>query len=155
MRRTRSAGGCSPSCRPPTGCATGSVSCGSACWGTGPTSVRRSSPRPASRSSWWSLSPCAPQGGVRCSTMLTTDATRPSRLSSDRMATRRSAGILLVRGVARGEPEFLLVHPGGPFWANKDDGAWSIPKGEYEEADDPRACALREFEEELGTVISD
>jgi predicted NUDIX family NTP pyrophosphohydrolase len=47
----------------------------------------------------------------------------------------------------------LLVHPGGPFWASKDAGAWSIPKGEYDEGDDPRACALREFEEELGTPL--
>jgi predicted NUDIX family NTP pyrophosphohydrolase len=44
----------------------------------------------------------------------------------------------------------LLVHPGGPFWAKKDLGAWSIPKGEYEEGDDPLAVARREFEEELG-----
>ena len=48
--------------------------------------------------------------------------------------------------------EVLLVHPGGPFLAKKDAGAWSIPKGEYED-DDPRACALREFEEELGTPL--
>jgi predicted NUDIX family NTP pyrophosphohydrolase len=47
----------------------------------------------------------------------------------------------------------LLVHPGGPYWASKDAGAWSLPKGEYEEGDDPRACALREFEEELGTPL--
>jgi predicted NUDIX family NTP pyrophosphohydrolase len=45
----------------------------------------------------------------------------------------------------------LLVHPGGPFWAKKDDGAWSIPKGEHDDLDDPHACALREFEEELGS----
>ena len=44
----------------------------------------------------------------------------------------------------------LLVHPGGPFWEKRDLGAWSIPKGEYAEGEDPRACALREFEEELG-----
>jgi predicted NUDIX family NTP pyrophosphohydrolase len=47
----------------------------------------------------------------------------------------------------------LLVHPGGPYWASKDAGAWSLPKGEYEEGDDPRACAVREFEEELGTPL--
>jgi predicted NUDIX family NTP pyrophosphohydrolase len=47
----------------------------------------------------------------------------------------------------------LLVHPGGPFWAKKDAGAWSIPKGEYEPGDDPRECARREFEEELGTPL--
>ena len=62
---------------------------------------------------------------------------------------KRSAGILLYRR-PNGEPEVLLVHPGGPYWENKDLGAWSIPKGEYDDAEDPRACALREFEEELG-----
>ena len=62
---------------------------------------------------------------------------------------RRSAGILLYRRT-NGEPEVLLVHPGGPYWEKKDLGAWSIPKGEYDDAEDPCACALREFEEELG-----
>jgi predicted NUDIX family NTP pyrophosphohydrolase len=62
---------------------------------------------------------------------------------------RRSAGILLYR-IAGGAPEVLLVHPGGPFWARKDAGAWSIPKGEHDEGEEPRACALREFEEETG-----
>jgi predicted NUDIX family NTP pyrophosphohydrolase len=61
---------------------------------------------------------------------------------------KRSAGILLHR-----RDEVLLVHPGGPFWAKKDAGAWSIPKGEYEDGDDPRECALREFEEELGSAL--
>lgn len=65
------------------------------------------------------------------------------------MAAKRSAGILLYRRTGA-EPEFLLVHPGGPFWAKKDAGAWSIPKGQIEEAEEPRACALRELEEELG-----
>jgi predicted NUDIX family NTP pyrophosphohydrolase len=65
---------------------------------------------------------------------------------------KSSAGILLYR-VRAGEPEVLLVHPGGPFWARKDRGAWSIPKGEYEEGDDPRAAALREFEEETGRPL--
>ncbi|HZD70534.1 MAG TPA: NUDIX domain-containing protein [Actinomycetes bacterium] len=65
---------------------------------------------------------------------------------------RRSAGILLYR--ARGEGvEVLLVHPGGPFWAKKDLGAWSIPKGEYQQGDDPLRTALREFEEETGTSL--
>ena len=45
----------------------------------------------------------------------------------------------------------LLVHPGGPFWARKDDGAWSIPKGEVEQGEEALDVALREFEEELGT----
>jgi len=49
-----------------------------------------------------------------------------------------------------GTLQFLLVHPGGPFWKNKDAGAWSIPKGEVEETEDPFSAARREFEEELG-----
>ena len=62
---------------------------------------------------------------------------------------KRSAGILLFR--RRGSaPELLLVHPGGPFWRNKDLGAWSIPKGEYLEGEDPLVAAKREFEEETG-----
>ena len=48
----------------------------------------------------------------------------------------------------------LLVHPGGPFWAKKDAGVWSIPKGEYEDGEDPFAAALREFGEETGTALS-
>jgi len=49
-----------------------------------------------------------------------------------------------------GGPEVFLVHPGGPFWAKKDEGVWSIPKGEFEDAEDPLAAAGREFEEETG-----
>ncbi|MDO8211908.1 NUDIX domain-containing protein [Conexibacter sp. CPCC 206217] len=67
---------------------------------------------------------------------------------------RRSAGILLHRRVGGGELEVLLVHPGGPFWAKKDVGAWSIPKGEHGDDEDALAAALREFEEELGTPPS-
>lgn len=66
------------------------------------------------------------------------------------MAKQRSAGILLYR-VAGGGHEVLLVHPGGPFWSRKDLGAWSIPKGEIDEGEETRACALRELEEELGS----
>jgi predicted NUDIX family NTP pyrophosphohydrolase len=62
---------------------------------------------------------------------------------------RRSAGILLYRRRGDGV-EVLLVHPGGPLWARRDAGAWSIPKGEYTEGEDPLAAALREFEEETG-----
>ena len=65
---------------------------------------------------------------------------------------RRSAGILLYRDGGHGL-EVLLVHPGGPFWARRDAGAWSIPKGEYGDDEDPRSCALREFAEETGTVL--
>jgi predicted NUDIX family NTP pyrophosphohydrolase len=60
-----------------------------------------------------------------------------------------SAGLLLYR-ITDGSVEVLIGHPGGPFWAKKDEGAWSIPKGEYPEGDDPWAAARREFEEELG-----
>jgi predicted NUDIX family NTP pyrophosphohydrolase len=65
---------------------------------------------------------------------------------------KRSAGILLHRTGADGR-EVLLVHPGGPFWAKRDDGAWSIPKGEYTDGEDPQAAARREFEEELGSAL--
>ena len=70
------------------------------------------------------------------------------------MGSRRSAGILLHRG--RGaEIEVLLVHPGGPVWARRDLGAWSIPKGECVDGEDPLAAARREFQEELGTAPPD
>src|ERR1700754_864886 len=66
---------------------------------------------------------------------------------------RRSAGIVLHRTGAGGELEVLLVHPGGPFWARRDAGAWSIPKGEHGEDEEPLAAARREFEEELGLPV--
>jgi predicted NUDIX family NTP pyrophosphohydrolase len=62
---------------------------------------------------------------------------------------KRSAGILLFRRRGR-RLQVFLVHPGGPFWAKKDSGAWSIPKGEYVEGTDPLETARREFEEETG-----
>ena len=62
---------------------------------------------------------------------------------------KRSAGILMYRRAGAGV-EVLLVHPGGPFWAKKDLGAWSIPKGEYAEGEEPLAVAMRELEEETG-----
>ena len=65
---------------------------------------------------------------------------------------RTSAGILLYR-VRPAGPEVLLGHMGGPFWEKKDDGAWSIPKGEHGPDDDPLAVARREFEEELGSPV--
>jgi predicted NUDIX family NTP pyrophosphohydrolase len=61
---------------------------------------------------------------------------------------KRSAGLLLFR--RSGELEIFLVHPGGPFWAKKDDGAWSLPKGEYSEEEDALLAAEREFQEETG-----
>jgi len=66
----------------------------------------------------------------------------------------RSAGIVLYRR-RDGDTEVLLVHPGGPLWAQRDEGAWSIPKGEYEASEDPLGAARREFEEELGTPPPD
>ena len=65
------------------------------------------------------------------------------------MSPKQSAGLLLFRETS-GRLEVLLAHPGGPFWAKKDDGAWTIPKGELNDGEDPLACARREFEEETG-----
>jgi predicted NUDIX family NTP pyrophosphohydrolase len=62
---------------------------------------------------------------------------------------KKSAGLLLFRERTAGL-DVLLVHPGGPFWAKKDDGAWSIPKGEFGDDEEPLAAAKREFEEEMG-----
>ncbi len=62
----------------------------------------------------------------------------------------RSAGLLLYRLPGDGLVEVLIAHPGGPFWAKKDHGAWSVPKGEYEEGHDALAAAYREFVEETG-----
>ncbi len=67
---------------------------------------------------------------------------------------KRSAGLLLYRTTGAGL-EVLLGHPGGPFWARKDEGAWSIPKGEYTEDEDPWQAAQREFREELGLPAPD
>lgn len=64
--------------------------------------------------------------------------------------SKKSAGLLLIRETS-GYLEVLLVHPGGPFWSRKDEGAWSIPKGEFEEGEDPLEAARREFEEETGS----
>ena len=66
---------------------------------------------------------------------------------------KESAGLLVCRRAATGL-EVLLVHPGGPFWAKKDLGAWTIPKGELATNEDPLTCARREFTEETGFVIA-
>ena len=65
----------------------------------------------------------------------------------------RSAGILLYRRGASG-PEVLLVHPGGPFWARRDEGAWSIPKGEHDDGEEAVDAARREFAEETGSALA-
>jgi predicted NUDIX family NTP pyrophosphohydrolase len=62
---------------------------------------------------------------------------------------KRSAGLILYR-LREGGPEVFLAHPGGPYWASKDLGVWSIPKGEIDEGEDPLEAARREFEEETG-----
>ena len=67
------------------------------------------------------------------------------------MAKKNSAGLLLYR--RGGELEIFLVHPGGPFWAKKDLGAWSLPKGEFDNGEDPLRAAKREFTEETGFLI--
>ena len=69
--------------------------------------------------------------------------------------TRLSAGVLLHRTGPDGAVHVLLAHMGGPFWARKDEGAWSIPKGEHPPEEDARAAARREFAEELGSPAPD
>ena len=64
-----------------------------------------------------------------------------------------SAGTLVYRISDSDVLQVLIAHMGGPFWKNKDDHGWSIPKGEYEEGDDPRAVAAREFDEEMGSPL--
>ena len=65
----------------------------------------------------------------------------------------KSAGLLVYRIAAGGVVEVLIAHPGGPFWARKGDGSWTVPKGEYDESEDPRAAAFREFAEETGLEL--
>lgn len=66
---------------------------------------------------------------------------------------KKSAGILLYR-FQNEVPEVLLVHPGGPFWRNKDAGAWSVPKGEFTDEEEPLKAAIREVREELGIEVA-
>jgi predicted NUDIX family NTP pyrophosphohydrolase len=68
------------------------------------------------------------------------------------MAAKTSAALAVVRGPPAAR-QVLLVHPGGPFWAHKDEGAWSLPKGELEPGEAPLAAALREFAEETGLPV--
>src|SRR5436190_7752588 len=80
----------------------------------------------------------------------TPNGKRRPRSSADMPKT--SAGILLYR-FRDGEPEVLIIHPGGPFWKNKDLGAWSVPKGEIEPGHEPLQTAVRELEEEIGLNV--
>ncbi|RYY58778.1 MAG: NUDIX domain-containing protein [Chitinophagaceae bacterium] len=66
---------------------------------------------------------------------------------------KQSAGILAYR-IRAHQPEYFLVHPGGPFWKNKDAGAWSIPKGEFHDGEEAVMAARREFEEETGVPVT-
>jgi predicted NUDIX family NTP pyrophosphohydrolase len=66
--------------------------------------------------------------------------------------SKKSAGILLYR-IKNKNLEVLLVHPGGPFWKNKDEGAWSIPKGEFDDNEKPLDAAIREMKEETGVIL--
>ena len=70
------------------------------------------------------------------------------------LAMKKSAGLLMYRRTDAGSLEVLLAHPGGPFWRGKDEGAWTIPKGEYDENEDPLAAAIREFDEETAFPVS-
>lgn len=63
---------------------------------------------------------------------------------------KKSAGLLMYRSTAAGMLEVLLAHPGGPYWQSKDEGAWTLPKGEYDNAEEALAAACREFGEETG-----
>src|ERR1700736_6376586 len=65
----------------------------------------------------------------------------------------KSAGLLVYRIAEGGVVEVLIAHPGGPFWARKGDGSWSIPKGEYDETENALTAAFREFEEETGLEV--
>lgn len=67
---------------------------------------------------------------------------------------RKSAGLLMFRRRPGGRVEVLLAHPGGPFWARKDEGAWTLPKGEYGESEEPLEAAKREFTEETGFPVT-
>lgn len=66
---------------------------------------------------------------------------------------KESAGVIMYRMI-KGYPEVLLIHPGGPFWMNKDYGVWSIPKGELAHNEDYLSAAIREFREETGSLVS-
>jgi predicted NUDIX family NTP pyrophosphohydrolase len=66
---------------------------------------------------------------------------------------KQSAGLLMFRGTEDAY-EVFLVHPGGPYWSKKDQGAWTLPKGEYEDGEEPLAAAQREFQEETGFIAS-
>jgi predicted NUDIX family NTP pyrophosphohydrolase len=71
------------------------------------------------------------------------------------VSSRRSAGLILYRRTRDGGVEVLLAHPGGPIWAKRDEGAWTVPKGEFHDGEEAWAVARREFEEETGHPAPD
>jgi predicted NUDIX family NTP pyrophosphohydrolase len=83
----------------------------------------------------------------------TSDPIEPNTESAGGPTGSRSAGLLVYRRGAEGGVDFLLGHPGGPYWRNKDLGAWSIPKGLIEPGEDALAAARREFQEEVGLAV--
>jgi predicted NUDIX family NTP pyrophosphohydrolase len=70
------------------------------------------------------------------------------------LTMKKSAGLLMYRRTGDGSLEVLIAHPGGPYWRGKDEGAWTIPKGEYDENEEPLAAAIREFGEETSFPVS-
>src|SRR5262249_26546435 len=104
--------------------------------------VAKSNESARPKSSRWS-------GRAKCIRELT-DRTEWDSLARKSVMPKQSAGLLMFRR-SRGSIEVLLVHPGGPFWARKDEGAWSIPKGAFEQGEDGLSAARREFEEETGS----
>lgn len=76
-------------------------------------------------------------------------------MAANAVVSRASAGLLVFRTSPNGDVEVLLVHPGGPWWAHRDDGSWSLPKGEVEPGEEPLEVAEREFGEEIGRDAPD
>src|SRR5690606_41537784 len=112
--------------------------------GARPIAPRKAGPEWASR-----LAPGVPRGSMAAQDERAPRKPRRGRSADARFVTKRSAGLLMYR--ARGSAlEVLLVHPGGPFFRNKDAGVWTIPKGEPEPGEDLLAVAVREFREETG-----
>lgn len=93
---------------------------------------------------------------VRWSSLIRSPIPLPGRRTANwlrnnpSILAKRSAGLLMYHRAADGTVEVLLAHPGGPYWSRRDAGAWTLPKGEFEEGEDGLACAVREFREETG-----
>src|SRR4029453_10628724 len=94
-------------------------------------------------------------GGARFGYLLGIFLLPPSTPEAVMATAGVSAGLLMFRRSTSGGLEVYLAHPGGPFFKNKDDGSWTIPKGEIPEGEEPLAAALREFEEETGLPLDE